>query len=108
MAQVAARIGSLGFAFQDAAMPSMYVVASTAAAREKLQALRRAHPEDGFPSVLLIQVAPEQILVAPALDGALAGLSEEFVGWLATTYPCRVFNEFGTDLSASLAPAAKT
>jgi hypothetical protein len=108
VAQVAARIGSLGFAFQDEAMPSMYVVASTEAARDKLRALRRAHPEDGFPHVLLIQVAPEQIIVAPALDGALAGLSAEFVGWLAATFPCRVSNEFGTDLSALVVPAAKT
>jgi hypothetical protein len=108
VAQVAARIATLGFAFQDEAMPSMFVVASTAAARDKLQALRRAHPEEGFPAVLLIQVAPEQIIVAPALDGALAGLSAEFVGWLAATYPCRISNEFGTDLSVLIAPAAKT
>ncbi len=58
--------------------------------------------------MLLIQVAPEEILVAPALDGALAGLSAAFVTWLAATYPCRVSNEFGTDLSAALEPAARS
>jgi hypothetical protein len=105
--QVAARIGTLGFAFRDAAMPSMFVVAPSAAMRETLQARRRAHPEDGFPHVLLIQVAPEEIHVAPALDGALAGLSAEFITWLAATFPCHVFNEFGTDVSAALDPVAK-
>ncbi|MGH7041770.1 MAG: hypothetical protein ACREFY_06530 [Acetobacteraceae bacterium] len=105
--QVAARIGTLGFAFRDAALPSMFVVAPTAAMREALQARRQAHPEDGFPHVLLIQVAPEEIHVAPALDGALAGLSAEFVTWLAATYSCQVFNEFGTDMSAALDLAAE-
>ncbi|HVB67310.1 MAG TPA: hypothetical protein VNE67_05565 [Acetobacteraceae bacterium] len=103
--QVAARIGTLGFAFRDAALPSMHVVAPTAAMRESLRARRLAHPEDGFPQVLLIQVAPEEIHVAPALDGALAGLSAEFIAWLAATYPCQVFNEFGTDMSAALESA---
>lgn len=103
--QVAAHIGTLGFAFRDAALASMFVVAPTAAMRDSLQARRLAHPENGFPRVLLIQVAPEEIHVAPALDGALAELSAAFITWLAATYPCQVFNEFGTDVSAALEPA---
>ena len=102
LAQVAGRIATLGFSFRDEAMPAMYVVASTEASRDRLQAQRRANPDDGFPRVLLIQVAPDEILVAPVADGALAELSTAFVRWLSETYPCRVSNEFGTDLTAQI------
>ncbi len=36
--EVAARIGTLGFAFRDAALASMFVVAPSAAMRDRLQA----------------------------------------------------------------------
>lgn len=104
VAEIEARIATLGFSFRDEAMPSMHVVTSTAAARDTLQAQRRANPDGGFPHVLLIQVAPEEINVAPSMDGELAALSAEFMAWLAASRPCRLFNDFGTDLTAELSP----
>lgn len=97
--RVAAQIGTLGFSFRDARLPSMFVVAADAASRAKLQAGREAHPEAGFPHVLLIEVTAEEIHVAPAEGGGLEALSAAFLAWLTNEYDCRVLSELGADLT---------
>ena len=97
--RVAAWIGTLGFSFRDAKLPSMFVVAADAASRTKLQAERQAHPEAGFPHVLLIEVTAEEIHVAPAESGGLEQLSAAFLTWLTKEYDCQVRSELGADLT---------
>lgn len=97
--RVAAWIGALGFSFRDAKLPSMFVVAADAPSRAKLQAERQAHPEAGFPHVLLIEVTAEEIHVAPAESGGLEQLSAAFLTWLTKEYDCQVRSELGADLT---------
>ena len=105
LAAVRAYIATLGFSFEDETFPGTFVVASTASSRDRLQAHRRANPADGFPPALLITIAAAEINVAPATDGGLEALSAAFIAWLAQLQPCRLLNDFGTDLTALL-PAA--
>ncbi len=97
--KVAAHVAGLGFSFRDATMPAMFVVAATAAQRERLQAARVAHPEAGFPHVLLIEVSETEIGVAPAEGDGLETLTVAFLDWLIAEYDCRVISELGADLT---------
>lgn len=93
------RILLLGHTFRDEADPRTYVVAETTEGRDAYAAQRHAYPDEGFPYTLLVEVTPERVLLTPPLEDGLRPMWEQVTGWLLET-PCRVLNEFGTDLTA--------
>ena len=94
-----ARIETLGFAFRDEADPTTYVIAATEAGRDAFRAGRRADPEGGFPYTLLVELTDKQALVTPPGNPALHDAWRQAVEWLLAAAPCRVINEFGTDVT---------
>jgi hypothetical protein len=103
---LAERIGTLGFSFRDVADPSTFIVAESAEARDSYAERRLQQPEGGFPYTLLIEITPNQVLVTPPISDELRPLWREFVTWLVGQVPCRVINEFGTDVTEACHVAA--
>jgi hypothetical protein len=100
---IAAHVEALGFAFRDRTRPDMIVVAATEEGRDAFRAQRDADPQGGFPSVLLVSVKPDEVIVAPGTGEGLAEVSTGLLTWLARSFPCRAFNDHGTDVTALLA-----
>jgi hypothetical protein len=97
---VAAKIGSLGFAYRDERVPARFAVFSDEAARDACRDAMRADPAVTFPYVLRISVRPEVMSVWPESDQEdLRDLSARYLEWLTGAYDCRISNEFGTDMT---------
>lgn len=96
---IAAHLLSLGFAARDAADPEILMIADSAETRDAAVARRAAHPDDGFPFVLLVRLTPRRITVSPVNDGDLAALSAGIISWLAARQPCHVSNDSALDVT---------
>ncbi len=105
-AALGGRIATLGFTFRDEADPTTYVIAATAEGRDAFRAQRLADPEGGFPYTLLVELTDKQALVTPPGNPALHDAWRQAVGLLFEATPCRVINEFGTDLTGQFAGPA--
>lgn len=103
LAIVEQHAAACGAAFRDESRPTVFVVAARAEVRDKLQADRRAYPDEGFPFTLLIEVMPEKVEVGPPYEQALMPVWREFIAWLTRAYSCRVQNAFGTDVTDEVA-----
>ena len=93
------KVAALGFTFRDKADPTTYVIAATKAGRDSFHADRLADPEGGFPHTLLVELTPERALVTPPGSAELQPMWQQAVEWLVAATPCRVINEFGTDVT---------
>jgi len=103
VAAIERQAAACGVGFRDESRPAVFVVAASAEVRDKLQADRRAYPDEGFPFTLLIEVTPERVEVGPPYEAALVPVWRTFIAWLMRAHPCRVKNEFGTNLTEDAA-----
>jgi hypothetical protein len=100
MEAVAQEITKLGFWFRDESDPARFVVTADEESRDEFQRRRREDPESPFPYVLLINAAPERIIVSPSTFDDEKPMTRAFIEWLRATYPCQIKNEYGLALDA--------
>ncbi len=101
ISKIESKIAGLGFSFRDKTNPSHFVICADAGSCEAFKARREAHPEAGFPYVLLVEAHPDEVLVCPVSDSpGLRKLSREFIQWMLDTYDnCQIVNDDGGDMS---------
>jgi hypothetical protein len=97
--RVAAAIGEIGFAFQDEAEPSMFVVCPDEECRQKFSEARKSHPSSGYPMMLLISVHSSKIYINQFAGRDFFDYSRQFMEWLFANYQVQVTDESGNDLS---------
>jgi hypothetical protein len=95
-------IDRLGYSFRDPLVPDVFLVTEAEEAREFALRYRREQPEKGFPYVLKIKVTPGKVTIHQLASPEEVELSRQFVVWLLAQYPCRVEDDYGTDLTQSL------
>lgn len=99
VAAVEREIARLGFWFRDEADPTRFVVTNDQELRDEFQRRRREDPDSPFPYVLLIRLTPERIVVTPSTFNDEKPMTRAFVTWLLATYPSRISNYYGLDLT---------
>jgi hypothetical protein len=107
VAAIEQQAAAAGVAFRDESRPTVFVVAASAEVRDKLQADRRAYPDEGFPFTLLIEVTPERVEVGPPYEAALVPVWRGFIAWPMRAHPCRVQNDFGTNVTEDVAKMSR-
>jgi hypothetical protein len=95
----AAAIASIGFSYRDPHVPQMFLIFDNAESRERCREVREDDPYASLPHVLLIRVEPDEVYINQFAGERFDEYARAFVTWLLATYSCRVFNDFGKQIT---------
>lgn len=93
---------ALPFTFQDPHDPKVFVTCEDAECAEEVRARRAANSDERLPLVMVVWVDPTQVTVTAWAGEAFYPAARRVAAWLMAQRPCRVVNEMGTDLTASV------
>jgi hypothetical protein len=99
LAAAAAAIEPIGYSYRDKHVPWMFLVFDNPESRELCRQSREDDPAASLPYVLMLRVEPDEVYLNQFGGPRFFGYARDFVTWLLATYDCRVFNDFGTEIT---------